>query len=94
MSVTATSFCVVIRKIQHLVYPIKKGTSQVAPAVKNLPASAGEARDIGSILRSLGQEDPLEEGMVTHSSILAWRIPCTGEPGRLQAMGSQRARHD
>ena len=56
--------------------------------VKNLPASAGEARDIGSILRSLGQEDPLEEGMATHSSILAWRIPCIGEPGRLQAMGS------
>ena len=59
--------------------------------VKNLPASAGEARDIGLILRSLGQEDPLEEGMATHSSILAWRIPCIGEPGRLQAMGSQRA---
>ena len=61
--------------------------------IKNLPASAGEARDIGSILRSLGQEDPLEEGIATHSSILAWRIPWTEEPGRLQAMGSQRIGH-
>ena len=44
-------------------------------------------------VRSLGQEDPLEEGMATHSSILAWRIPWTEEPGRLQSMGSQRVRH-
>ena len=40
------------------------------------------------------QEDPLEEGVVTHSSILAWRIPWTEELDRLQSMGSQRARHD
>ena len=40
------------------------------------------------------QEDPLEEGMATHSSILAWRISWTEEPGRLQSMGSQRVRHD
>ena len=39
---------------------------------------------------SLGQEDPLEDGMATHSSILAWRIPGTEEPGGLQSMGSQR----
>ena len=43
---------------------------------------------------SLGQEDPLETEMATHSSILAWKIPCTEEPGRLQYMGSQRVRHD
>ena len=43
---------------------------------------------------SLGQEDPLEEGMATHSSILAWKIPWTEEPGGLQSMGSQRVRHD
>ena len=43
--------------------------------------------------RSLGQEDPLEKGIATHSSILAWRIPWTKEPGELQSMGSQRARH-
>ena len=43
---------------------------------------------------SLGQEDPLEEGMATHSRILAWRISWTEEPGGPQSMGSQRVRHD
>ena len=43
---------------------------------------------------SLGQEDPLEKEMATHSSTLAWKIPCTEEPGRLQSMGSQTAGHD
>ena len=47
-----------------------------------------------SQVRSLGQEDPLEDGMATHSNILAWKIPWTEEPGRLQSMGSQRIRHD
>ena len=42
----------------------------------------------------LGQEDPLEEEMATHSSILAWRIPWAEEPGRLQSLGLQRARHN
>ena len=51
--------------------------------VKNSPAIAG---DIGSIP---GEEDPLEKEMATHSSILAWEIPWTEEPGRLQSMGSQ-----
>ena len=45
-------------------------------------------------VQSLGREDPLEKGIVTHSSILAWRIPWTEEPGRLESMGSQRIRHD
>ena len=45
-------------------------------------------------VQSLGWEDPLKEGMATHSSILAWRIPRTEEPGGLQSMGSQRVRHD
>ena len=45
-------------------------------------------------VRSLGREDPLEKEMATHSSILAWRIPWTEEPGRLQSMGLQRVRHD
>ena len=48
--------------------------------VKNLPANAGDARDAGLIP---GQEDPLEEGMATLSSITAWRIPWTEEPGEL-----------
>ena len=43
---------------------------------------------------SLAQEDPLEEGMATHSSVLAWRIPWTEEPGRLLSKGSQRVGHD
>ena len=45
-------------------------------------------------VQSLGWKDPLEEGMATHSSILAWRIPQTEEPGRLRSIGSQRVRHD
>ena len=45
-------------------------------------------------VQSLGQEDPLEEEMATHSSILAWRIPWTEEPGGLQSMGSQRVKND
>ena len=51
---------------------------QVVLVVKNLPANAGDIRDTGSIS---GQEDPLEEGMATHSTVLAWRIPWTEEPG-------------
>ena len=45
-------------------------------------------------VQSLGQEYPLEKGMTTHSSILAWRFPWTEEPGGLQSMGSQRVRQD
>ena len=45
-------------------------------------------------VRSLGQEDSLEEGMATHSSVLAWRIAWTEEPGKVQSMGSQRVEHD
>ena len=58
--------------------------------VKNPAASAGNA---GDVVQSLGQEDLLEEEMATHFSILAWRIPWTGEPGGLQSMGCQRVRH-
>ena len=54
--------------------------------VKNLPAMWE------TWLPSLGQDDPLEKGMATHSSILAWRIPWTEEPGGLQSMGLQGAR--
>ena len=45
-------------------------------------------------VRSLGQEDPLEKEMAIHSSTIAWKIPWTEEPGRLQSIGSQRVRHD
>ena len=56
--------------------------------VKNLPAMQETQ------LQSLGWEDPLEKRMAIHSSILAWRIQWTEEPGRLQSMGSQRVRHN
>ena len=56
--------------------------------VKNMPAVSE------TWVRSLGQEDPLEKGMATHSSILAWRTPWTEEPGGLQITGSQRVGHD
>ena len=59
---------------------------QVALVVKNLLANAGDIRDV---VRSLGGEDPLKGEMATHSSILAWRIPWTEEPGGLQSTGSQ-----
>ena len=55
--------------------------------------SACSTRDLGSIPR-LGQEAPLEKGMATHSSILAWKIPWMQKPGRLQSMGSQRVGHN
>ena len=56
--------------------------------VKNPPAMQ-EAQ-----VQSLGREDPLEEGMAPHSSVLAWRIPWSEEPGGLQSVGSQRVGHD
>ena len=61
--------------------------------IKNPPANAGDIRDAGSVPH-LGQEDPLEEGMATHSSTLAWRIPRTEETGGLQSVVSQRVGHD
>ena len=62
--------------------------------------SACKAGDLGSIsgfnpwVQSLGQEDPLEKEIATHSGILAWEMPGTEEPGGLQSMGSQRVKHD
>ena len=50
--------------------------------------SRESACDVGDLVQSLSQEDPLEEGMATHSSILAWRIPWTEEPGGLQSTGA------
>ena len=67
------------------------GTSQVALVVKNPPVSSGDIKDVGLVPES-GRS--LEEGMATHSSILAWRIPWTKEPGRLQSVGSQRVGHN
>ena len=60
----------------------------MAQTVKKLPTTQG------TWAQSQGQEDSMEEGMATHSSILVWEIPWTEEPGRLQSMGSQRVGHD
>ena len=70
------------------IYALGSGASLVAQLVKNLPAM----QEIW--VQSLGWENPLEKGMATHSSILAWRFPWTEEPGGLHSMGSQRVRHD
>ena len=67
----------------------KSGTaSLVAQRLKGLPPMRE------NWVRSLGRDDPLKKAMATHSSILAWRIPWTEEPGMLQSMGPQRAGHD
>ena len=65
--------------------------SQVALVVKTPPANAGEERDVGSIP---GSGRSPGGGHVTHSSILAWRIPWTEEPDRLQSIGSQGVKHN
>ena len=67
----------------RIVYP---WVSQVVLVVKNLPVNTGDVREAGWIL---GLEDPLEEEIATHFSILAWRIPWAEESGRLQSMGLQ-----
>ena len=72
-------------KVQYLHY----WASSVAQTVKNLPTVQEETG-----VRSLGQENPLEKGMATHSSILSGKIPWMEEPGGLQFMGSQRVGHD
>ena len=63
-------------------------TSLVAQTVKRV-STTWETR-----VQSLGREDPLEKEMATHSSTIAWKIPWTEEPGRLQSVGSQRVGHD
>ena len=66
--------------------------SQLAQLVKNTLVNVGDLKAVW--VRSLGGEDPLKEGLAAHSSILAWRIPWTEEPGRLQSVGLQRVRHN
>ena len=79
------------RERETLVMLKREMGPMIAQQVKNLSAIQ-ETQEMQVL--SLGQEDPLEEEMATHSSILAWRIPWTGESVRLQSMGSQRVRHD
>ena len=70
------------------IYIYTHRASLVAQRLKRLPGMQETQ------VQSLGQEAPLEKGMATHSSTLAWRIPWTEEPGRLQSMGLQRVGHD
>ena len=77
-----------IHTIEYYSATNKNRASFVAQMVKRLP-TLRETR-----IESLGQEDPLEKEMATHSSTLAWKIPWTEEPSRLQSMGSQRVGHD
>ena len=77
-------------RVQILNFLLYKA-SQVVLVVKNPPANAGDKEPW---VQSLGQEDALEEGMATHSSIFSWRILQTEEPGGLRSIGSQRARRE
>ena len=71
--------------------PLLELASLVAQQIKK-PSATQETQE--TRVRSLGWDDPLEEGMATHSSILAWRIPRTEEPGGIQSIGLQRVGHD
>ena len=82
MKIYIYSVCVCVHMYMHL------WASLVAQMVKNPPAKQE------TWVRSLGQEDPLEKGIATLSSILAWRIPWTKKPGRLQSTESQRVGHN
>ena len=68
-----------------------KRSSEVVLVLKNLPANAGRHE---TQVQSLGWEDLLEDGIATHSSILAWIIPWTGEPGKVQSIRAHRVGHD
>ena len=75
-------------KLKYLLFRDFRRASLVAQRLKRLPAMWE------TWIQCLGWEDPLEKEMATHSSILAWRIPWTEEPGRLQSTGLQRVGHD
>ena len=77
-----------MQKAIQYVEATSEKSSLVAQMVENLPAMQQTQ------VRSLGWKDPLEKGIATHSSVLAWEIPWTEETGSLKSMGSQRVRHD
>ena len=86
--VSALLICLFDNKMNWNNLSESEGASLVAQTVKNLPTMWETG------VWSLGREDPLEKGMATYSSVLAWEIPWTVEPGGLQSMESQRLRHD
>ena len=81
-------------------FSTKTENCQIVKTAEGFPGGASGKEVVSCLpvqetwVQSLGREDPLEEGMATHSSILAWRIPWTEEPGGLQSPGSQRVGHD
>ena len=83
----------VLKRLLDLINELARlqGASHEVLIIKNLSANAEDIRDVGL---TLGQEDPLEKEMATHSSILAWTIPRIEESGGVQSIGSQRVRHD
>ena len=85
-------FSLFLSPLKVFCLPNPTRSSLVAQSVESLPAMRETRFDW--IWSSFGQEDPLEKGMATHSSILAWRFPCREEPSGLQSMGSQRVGHD
>ena len=90
------------QSVRYLGLIISEGTRVVGPErikpIQNHPLVAQRLKHLPAMqetwVQSLGREDPLEEGMATHSSILAWRIPWMEETGGLQSTGSQRVGHD
>ena len=82
------STCVLLFAAREPPFSLHGGSQHVAQLVKKLPAMQKTR------VQSVDQEDPLEKGMATHSSILTWKIPWTEEPGRLQSMGCKRIRLD
>ena len=87
---TALTTQIFVPKVMSLLFNTLSRASQVVLVVKNLPENAEDIRDSGSIPRL----ETLEKGKATHSSTLAWRVPRTEEPGRLQSIGSQRVGRD
>ena len=81
-------YCVTFSDIYFIFLYLSGMASPVAQTIKRLPTMRE------TWVRSLGREDPLEKEIATHSSILAWKIPWTEEPGRLQSVGSQRVEHN
>ena len=87
-SLDIRKYYLILLKILLCIYVVLLWTFLVAQTVRSLPAMQETQ------VRSLGQEDLLEKEMATRSSILAWRIPNSEKPNRLQSMGSQRVEHD
>ena len=83
-----------VMELKFITSTFKKYLPNTHPALTGSSDGKESACYAGDRVWSLDQEDPLEKGMATHSSILAWRIPWTDEPGRLQSIGLQRLRHD